>query len=179
MGTSEQRVEMRTLGDSDLEVSAIGLGCNNFGRRVDLDGTRAVVDAAIDAGITLLDTADIYGGGGQRAVPGRGARRPPRPRGARDQVRDGHVGRRRRAGRAAGVACVHPAARSRRRLRRLRTDSIDLYQYHEPDGVTPIYETLGALDELVREGKVRYIGCSNFSASPDRGGRAGGARRMD
>jgi aryl-alcohol dehydrogenase-like predicted oxidoreductase len=151
----------RDLGD--LSVSAVGLGCNNFGRRVDLDGTRAVVDAALDAGVNFLDTADIYGEQGSsetllgEVLKGRrddvvlatkfgmdmGAKGPSaRPRGSRAYIRE-------------AVADS---------LRRLQVDVIDLYQYHRPDGETPIEETLGALDELVKEGKVRYIGCSNFSA---------------
>jgi aryl-alcohol dehydrogenase-like predicted oxidoreductase len=154
-------IPTRRLGDSDLEVSVVGLGCNNFGGRIGAEATRAVLDAALDAGITLLDTADVYGGnGGSETLIGEllGARRErvvlatkfgldmgdgAGPRGSRHYVRQ-----------AAEAS-----------LRRLRTDVIDVYQYHRPDGVTPIEETLGALDELVREGKVRFIGCSNFSAA--------------
>src|SRR5262252_7871559 len=154
----------RSLGDSGLVVSVAGLGCNNFGRRVDLAGTRAVVDAAIDAGITMLDTADIYGDGGAseellgEVLAGR-----------RDQVvlatKFGHAGYDMGYGPAAGAkggrAYIRHAVE--RSLRRLRTDHIDLYQLHTPDPVTPIAETLAALTELVAEGKVRYLGHSNFT----------------
>jgi len=154
----------RPLGDSGLMVSVAGLGCNNFGRRVDLAGTRAVVDAAIDAGITMLDTADIYGDGGAseellgEVLAGR-----------RDQVvlatKFGHAGYDMGYGPAAGAkggrAYIRHAVE--RSLRRLRTDHIDLYQLHTPDPVTPVAETLAALTELVAEGKVRYIGHSNFT----------------
>ena len=150
----------RQLGDSGLTVSVVGLGCNNFRARTSDEHARAVVDAAIDRGITLFDTADIYGGGGgSEELLGEvlGARR--------DQVV---------LATKFGMAMpdAGPEARGSRRyvrkavrdsLRRLRTDWIDLYQYHEPDGVTPIEETVAALDELVREGLVRYVGSSNFS----------------
>jgi aryl-alcohol dehydrogenase-like predicted oxidoreductase len=149
----------RQLGDSGLTVSVVGLGCNNFRSRANDDDARAVIDEAIDSGITLFDTADIYGGGGGSeeligealgarrdqvvlatkfgmAMPGAG----PEARGSRRYIRN--------AVRAS--------------LKRLRTDWIDLYQYHEPDGRTPLDETLAALDELVREGLVRNIGSSNF-----------------
>ncbi len=150
----------RPLGDSGLDVAVVGLGCNNFGRRVDLEGTRAVVDAAISEGVTFLDTADIYGGSGAseellgQVLEGR-----------RDQVvlatkfgMDMHDGKGPR-GSAAYIRDAFEAS-----CRRLRTDVIDFYWYHTPDGETPIAETLGALDELVRAGKVRAIGASNFSA---------------
>jgi aryl-alcohol dehydrogenase-like predicted oxidoreductase len=150
----------RPLGDSGLTVTAVGLGCNNFGRRVDLDGARAVVDAALAEGVTFLDTADIYGGGGAseellgQVLEGR-----------RDQVvlatkfgMDMGDGRGPRGSRAY----VHNAIDAS--LKRLRTDTIDYYWYHEPDGVTPMLETLEALHDLVRAGKVRAIGASNFSA---------------
>jgi aryl-alcohol dehydrogenase-like predicted oxidoreductase len=153
-------VATRPLGDSGLEVSALGLGCNNFGRRVDLDGTRAVLDAALEVGVTFFDTADIYGTGQSEELLGKalGGRRDEvvlatkfgmdmhdgkGPRGSRDYIRQ-------------AVAAS---------LQRLGTDVIDFYWYHTPDGETPIAETLGALDELVRAGTVRAIGASNFSAS--------------
>jgi aryl-alcohol dehydrogenase-like predicted oxidoreductase len=150
----------RPLGDSGLSVSTIGLGCNNFGRRVDLQGTRAVVDAAIAEGVTFFDTADIYGGsGGSEELLGEVLG------GRRDQIvlaskfgMDMHDGKGPR-GSAQYVRDAFEAS-----CRRLRTDVIDYYWYHRPDGVTPIAETLGALDELVRAGKVRAIGASNFSA---------------
>lgn len=150
----------RPLGESGLQVSVVGLGCNNFGRRVDLEGTRAVVDAALEQGITFLDTADIYGGAGAseellgQVLEGR-----------RDQVvlatkfgMDMGDGKGPRGSREY----VHQAVQAS--LRRLRTDVIDYYWYHQPDGVTPVQETLAALDELVQAGKVRAIGASNFSA---------------
>ncbi len=154
----------RSLGDCGLMVSVTGLGCNNFGRRVDLEGTRAVVDAAIDVGITMFDTADIYGGGGAseellgEVLAGR-----------RDQVvlatKFGHQGADMSYGPAAGAKGGRSYIRRavERSLRRLRTDYLDLYQLHTPDPVTPVAETLAALTELVAEGKVRYLGNSNFA----------------
>src|SRR3954471_11471730 len=150
----------RSLGDSGIEVSVLGLGCNNFGRRVDLEGTRLVVDAALDVGVDFLDTADIYGGAGTSeellgvALDGRRDRVVLATKFGMD-MGDGKGPR----GSAAYVRDAVDAS-----LRRLRTDHVDVYWYHEPDGVTPIQETLGALDELVRAGKVRAIGCSNFDA---------------
>jgi aryl-alcohol dehydrogenase-like predicted oxidoreductase len=154
----------RPLGNSGLVVSVVGLGCNNFGRRLDVGRTRAVVDAALDAGVTLLDTAETYGGRGQseellgEVLAGR-----------RDQVvlatkfgsQGGDMGYGPAAGAKGGRAYIRRAVEHS--LRRLRTDYIDLYQLHTPDPVTPIEETLAALTELVRAGKVRYIGHSNFS----------------
>ncbi|HEX7660061.1 MAG TPA: aldo/keto reductase [Pseudonocardiaceae bacterium] len=154
----------RTLGDSGLQVSVVGLGCNNFGRRLDVDQTRSVVDAAIDAGITLLDTSDTYGenSGSERflgqALAGR-----------RDRVvlatkfgnQNNDLGYGPAAGAKGGRAYIRRAVEES--LRRLRTDYIDLYQLHTPDPVTPIAETLAALNELVSEGKVRYIGHSNLT----------------
>ncbi|HZJ26124.1 MAG TPA: aldo/keto reductase [Acidimicrobiia bacterium] len=155
----------RPLGDSGLMVSVLGLGGNNFGGRVtDVDQTRAVVHAALDAGVNLIDTADIYGNaGGSESQLGEvlGRRRD-------DVVLATKFGMDMR-----GANGVDWEARGSRRylrraaeasLRRLRTDWIDLYQYHAPDGVTPIEETVDALDELVREGKVRYTGSSNLAA---------------
>jgi len=151
------------LGDSGLLVSKVGLGCNNFGRRVDAAGTQAVVDAAIDSGITLFDTADIYGTGESETLLGQVLK------GRRDQVvlatKFGHVsgdmGYPAAAGAKGGRAYIRRAVEAS--LKRLDTDYIDLYQIHTPDPVTPIAETLAALDELVKEGKVRYLGHSNFS----------------
>lgn len=168
----------RPVGDSGLEVSVVGLGANNFGRRLDREGTRAVVDAALQNGVTFLDTADIYGGAGASEEllgqvlecrrdqvvlatkfgmdmgDGKG------PRGSRDYVRQ-----------AAEAS-----------LRRLRTDVIDYYWYHQPDDVTPVQETLEALGELIQAGKVRAIGASNFSAEQlqeaDRVAREGGLTRF-
>ncbi|WP_405676992.1 aldo/keto reductase [Streptomyces sp. NBC_00048] len=153
-----------SLGSSGLQVSAVGLGCNNFGGRLDAQATRAVVDAALDAGITLLDTADIYGGlGGSESHLGQALK------GRRDQVvlatKFGFAGMDMKYGPAAGArgsrAYIRRAVEES--LRRLGTDHIDLYQLHSPDPVTPIAETLAALTELVAEGKVRYIGHSNLT----------------
>ena len=154
----------RSLGNSGLTVSAAGLGCNNFGRRLDVAATRAVVDAALEAGITLLDTADTYGGSGlSEEILGEVLA------GRRDQVvlatKFGHqssdLGYGPAAGAKGGRGYIRRAVEHS--LRRLRTDYIDLYQIHTPDPVTPVEETLAALGELVRDGKVRYIGHSNFS----------------
>jgi aryl-alcohol dehydrogenase-like predicted oxidoreductase len=153
----------RSLGRSGLLVSVAGLGGNNFGRRLDVDATRAVVDAAIDAGITLLDTADSYGAGRSEEILGEVLT------GRRDQVvlatKFGHRGADLGYGAAAGAKggrgyIMRAVERS---LRRLRTDYIDLYQIHTPDPATPIEETLAALSDLVTQGKVRYLGHSNFS----------------
>jgi aryl-alcohol dehydrogenase-like predicted oxidoreductase len=153
-------METRRLGDSEVEVSVVGLGCNQLGRRVDLEGTRALVDAALDSGITFFDTADIYGGAGRseellgEALAGR-----------RDSVVIGtKFGMDMGDGKGPRGSAGYIRNAIEASLRRLRTDVIDLYQYHEPDGVTPIEETLGALDELVRAGKVRAVGCSKFDA---------------
>ncbi|MBT2468306.1 aldo/keto reductase [Streptomyces sp. ISL-66] len=152
------------LGSSGLQVSAIGLGCNNFGGRLDARATRSVVDAALDAGITLLDTADIYGGrGGSETHLGEALK------GRRDQVVlaskfgfDGvDMGYGPAAGSRGGRAYVRRAVEES--LRRLQTDHIDLYQLHSPDPAVPVAETLAALTELVAEGKIRYFGHSNFS----------------
>jgi aryl-alcohol dehydrogenase-like predicted oxidoreductase len=154
----------RPLGNSGLVVSVVGLGCNNFGGRLDTADTRAVVDAAIEEGITLFDTSDTYGGqGGSESILGEVLE------GRRDKVvlatKFGHqkadMGYGPAAGGKGGRSYIRRAVTES--LRRLRTDYIDLYQLHTPDPVTPIEETLAALDELVTEGKVRYIGHSNFS----------------
>ena len=162
----DDAVPTRRLGSSGLLVSAVGLGCNNFGRTgtvtASLEGTTAVLDAALDAGVTFLDTADIYGAepGLSETLMGESLR------GRRDRVvlatKFGH----------SAVDVGIPGAKGSRAyirraveasLERLRTDWIDLYQLHTPDPGTPIEETLDALTDLVREGKVRYIGHSNFS----------------
>src|SRR5829696_1582171 len=150
----------RRLGTSELHVTVVGLGCNNFGGRIDEAASRAVIDAALDAGVTFFDTADVYGNrGGSEEIIGRLLA------GRRDEVvlatKFGHDlgdGETARGGRAYIRKTIDAS------LRRLQTDRVDLYQYHRPDGVTPIEETLGALDELVQEGKVRAIGSSNFTA---------------
>jgi aryl-alcohol dehydrogenase-like predicted oxidoreductase len=154
-------MRMRALGRGGPEVSVVGLGTNNFGMRVDYEGTVAVIDAALEHGITLFDTADIYGQGMSedfigRALEGRRDRvliatkfgkamdeNPSESRGSRDYIRRAIEGS----------------------LRRLRTDAIDVYQMHEPDPSTPIDETLAALHELVQEGTVRFIGSSNYTAA--------------
>ena len=139
----------------------VGLGCNNFGGRIDEAASRAVIDAALDAGVTFFDTADVYGNrGGSEEVIGRALA------GRRDQVvlatKFGHdMGDEDRA--RGGRPYLRKAIEAS--LRRLQTDRIDLYQYHLPDGVTPVEETLGALHELVQEGKVRAIGSSNFTGA--------------
>lgn len=158
----------RPLGDSGLVVSVVGLGCNNLGRPMTrtqtLEGSQAVVDAAVDAGITLFDVADIYGG-----TPGLSEETLGRClEGRRDDVligtkfgMDMHGANGPDFGARGSRRYIRRAVEAS--LRRLKTDYIDLYQYHRPDGVTPIEETLAALDELVREGKIRYIGSSNFA----------------
>jgi aryl-alcohol dehydrogenase-like predicted oxidoreductase len=147
-------METRTIGS--FEVSVVGLGCNNFGMRIGRAETKAVVDAALDAGINFFDTADIYGGAKSETYLGKalGTRR--------DEIvlatkfgapYEGHEG-------GASAAYIRTAVEDS--LTRLGTDRIDLYQLHFPDKKTPIAETLGTLVELVTEGKVREIGCSNF-----------------
>jgi aryl-alcohol dehydrogenase-like predicted oxidoreductase len=161
-------VPSRRVGASGLLVSAVGLGCNNFGRagtRTEtLEGTREVLDAAIDAGVTFLDTADMYGKdpGLSESLMGEALR------GRRDRVvlatKFGHSGRDMGfpvVGAKASRSYVRRAVEAS--LTRLQTDWIDLYQLHTPDPETPIEETLDVLDDLVREGKVRYIGHSNLS----------------
>src|SRR5690348_6671241 len=154
----------RPLGQSGLLVSVVGLGCNNFGGRIDTDAARAVVDAAIDAGLTLFDTSDTYGGGGgsERALGEiLGSRRDQVVLATKFGGRGVDLGYGPAAGAKGGRAYIRRAVTGS--LRRLRTDYIDLYQLHVPDPVTPVEETLAALHELVAEGKVRYIGHSNFS----------------
>src|SRR3954454_19195228 len=147
----------RQLGDSGLSVSVVGLGCNNFGRRIDLEATRAVVDAALDEGVTLFDTSDSYGDSEELlgdVLEGRGD----------DVVLATKFGSSLRGANGADWGARGSRRYIRRAversLRRLHTDWIDLYQIHRPDPLTPIEETLAALDELVREGKVRYLGSS-------------------
>jgi aryl-alcohol dehydrogenase-like predicted oxidoreductase len=151
----------RSLGEGGPEVSVVGLGCNNFGGRVGSEGTRAVVDAALDSGVTLFDTADVYGErGGSETLLGEALE------GRRDEVvLATKFGNPMGDGEAARGSRAYVRRALEASLRRLRTDWIDLYQYHRPDGVTPIEETLGALDELVEEGKLRHAGSSNLSAA--------------
>ena len=154
-------MEIRNLGTSGLRVSAIGLGCNNFGGRIGLEATRAVIHTAFDLGITLFDTADVYGErGGSETAMGEvmGDRRKDivlatkfcMPMGDGDGMKGGS--------RRYIMTAVEAS------LRRLKTDWIDLYQLHSVDPLTPIEETLRALDDLVRAGKVRYVGCSNLKS---------------
>jgi aryl-alcohol dehydrogenase-like predicted oxidoreductase len=152
-------MEFRSVGRSGLRVSLAGLGCNNFGRRIDEEATQAVVDEALDAGITLFDTADIYGNHLSEEFLGRalGSRRDAvivatkfgMPMG------DGPY--------AAGGSRRYVMRAVEASLRRLDTEYIDLYQMHAPDPTTPIEETLEALTDLVHQGKVRYLGSSNFA----------------
>lgn len=149
-------VETRTIGS--FEVSVVGLGCNNFGMRIGRKETEAVVGAALDAGITLFDTADIYGGNKSETYLGAalGARRDEIVLASKFGVPyEGHEG-------GASAAYIRIAVEDS--LSRLGTDHIDLYQLHFPDPKTPLAETIGALSELVAEGKIREFGCSNFSA---------------
>ena len=155
-------MEQRNLGKSGLGVSAVGLGCNNFGGRIDLAATRKVVHKALDLGITFFDEADTYGD----------------PRGSSEACLGEILDDRRKdialatkfarpmdaAGRFQGASRHYIIAEVEASLRRLKTDWIDLYQQHQPDPLTPIEETLRALDDLVRQGKVRYLGCSTLPA---------------
>ena len=151
---------MRTRKLGPLTVSVVGLGCNNFGGRIDEEATRAVVDAALDAGVTFFDTADIYGNhGGSEELLGRALR------GRRDDVvlatkfgKEMGDGAERRGSRSYIRAALEAS------LHRLQTEVIDLYQHHEEDTETPLEETIGALDELVAEGKIRAYGTSNYRA---------------
>ena len=148
-------MQLMTMGDSELRVSRVGLGCNNFGGRLDLEGTRAVVEAALDAGITFFDTADIYGGGDSERFLGEIlARRRDRVVLATKFGMGGGGGSREYVRRAIGES-----------LERLQTEYVDLHYYHRPDGVTPIAETMAALTELVEAGTVRNIGISNVDAA--------------
>jgi aryl-alcohol dehydrogenase-like predicted oxidoreductase len=159
-GRGMDAMELRRLGTSGLKVSEIGLGCNNFGMRLDQAGSTAVVEAALEAGVTLFDTADIYGGSQSEVMLGKAlgthrkdvviATKFAGPMGKRPDQRGGS--------RRYVTAAVEAS------LTRLGTDYIDLYQMHMPDRDTPIEETLDALDDLVRAGKVRYIGNSNFTS---------------
>jgi aryl-alcohol dehydrogenase-like predicted oxidoreductase len=152
-------MDYRRLGSSGLKVSEVGLGCNNFGMRIGQDETNAVVGACLDAGITLFDTADVYGGSKSEVMLGEAlkgkrheivlATKFAMPMGKNPDQRGGS--------RRYVMSAVEAS------LKRLATDYIDLYQMHAPDADTPVEETLGALDDLVRQGKVRYIGNSNFT----------------
>lgn len=154
-------MQQRSLGDSGLRVSLVGLGCNNFGRRIDYAASRPVVHKALDLGITLFDTADAYrspiGGSEEFLGQALGARR-------KDIVLATKVGMPLDEGGLRGGSRRTIIAGVEASLRRLNTDWIDLYQQHQPDPLTPIEDTLRAFDDLVRHGKVRYIGCSNMRA---------------
>jgi aryl-alcohol dehydrogenase-like predicted oxidoreductase len=154
---NEELMEKRRIGS--LEVPVVGLGCNNFGWRIGQDESAAVVNAAMEAGVTFFDTADIYGEGKSEEFLGRalGARRHEVIIATKFGMKLGRIEG------GAKAAYVRKAAEDS--LRRLGTDYIDLYQLHQPDSETPIADTLGALEELVRAGKVREIGCSNFSGA--------------
>lgn len=154
-------MDIRNLGGSGLRVSAVGLGCNNFGQRTDLETSRKVIHKAIDLGITLFDTADIYAGrGGSETVLGEvlGHRRKDIVLATKYAKAMSDDGTKQGASRRYIMTAVEDS------LRRLKTDYIDLYQQHDFDPLTPIEETLRALEDLIRQGKVRYIGCSNFPA---------------
>ena len=153
-------MKRRKIGRSDLDVSVIGLGCNNFGFVADMgvEASRKVIDKAIDSGINFLDTSDSYGTSEDILGEVLGERR-------KKIVLATKFGSKRNAlGEKSGASRGYILAEAEESLRRLRTDYIDLYQIHYPDPNTTIEETLRALDDLVKSGKVRYIGCSNFSA---------------
>jgi aryl-alcohol dehydrogenase-like predicted oxidoreductase len=163
------------LGRSELTVSAVGLGCNNFGRRLDRAGTCAVIDAALDAGVTFLDTADTYGGDGAserligEALAGRRDRVVLATKFGMDRGDDSGEPRGSRAYARRSLEAS---------LERLRTDRVDLLYYHEPDRVTPLAETLAALAELADEGKIRAFGVSNLDATQLREAAAIGDPRL-
>ncbi|MBD3649427.1 MAG: aldo/keto reductase [Pseudomonadales bacterium] len=173
-------MEYRNLGCTGLKVSVVGIGCNNFGRRCDEATTAAVVDAALDAGINFFDTADVYGPGGlSEEYLGKALKGKDRSQiiiATKFAMQMGEGDLMRGASRRYIMNAVEDS------LRRLYTDYIDLYQQHAPDSDTPIEETLRALDDLIRDGKVRYIGNSNFSgwqiADADWTARANGLNRF-
>jgi aryl-alcohol dehydrogenase-like predicted oxidoreductase len=154
-------LKFRNLGSSGLLVSEIGLGCNNFGMRLDAEGSRKVIHKALDLGITLFDTADVYGNkGGSETLIGEilGPRRKDIVLATKFAMPMDEKGKEKGASRTYIMRAVEAS------LKRLKTDWLDLYQQHRPDVFTPIDETLRALDDLIRQGKVRYIGNSNFSS---------------
>jgi aryl-alcohol dehydrogenase-like predicted oxidoreductase len=154
-------MQIRNLGGSGLRVSAVGLGCNNFGQRTDLETSRKVIHRALDLGVTLFDTADIYAGmGGSETVLGTvlGDRRKDVVLATKFSKPMAADGTKQGASRRYIMSALEAS------LKRLKTDYIDLYQQHDYDPATPLEETLRALDDLVRQGKVRYIGNSNFPA---------------
>jgi aryl-alcohol dehydrogenase-like predicted oxidoreductase len=156
-------MQHRNLGSSSLRVSIVGLGCNNFGGRIDLEATRKVVDKAIETGITLFDTADAYGepkGGSEECLGAiLSTRRKQIVLASKCGLPMDESGTRQGASRRYITQAIEAS------LKRLRTDWIDLYQIHRPDPKTPIEETMRTLQDLIQQGKVRHIGCSNFSAA--------------
>jgi aryl-alcohol dehydrogenase-like predicted oxidoreductase len=166
-----QAMNMKTRKIGSLDATVVGLGCNNFGTRIDASATARVVHAALDSGVRFFDTADIYGGGRSEEFLGRalGDRR-------REVVIATKFGKPMPDG-ARGAAPSYVRSAAEASLRRLGSGVIDLYQLHEPDPSVPIEETLGALQDLVREGKVREIGCSNVSAAQLRESASGAAGR--
>jgi aryl-alcohol dehydrogenase-like predicted oxidoreductase len=151
----------RIGGPNGFDISVVGMGCNAFGRRLDEETSRPVIHAALDAGITFFDTAEIYGDGLSEEFIGRALE------GRRDEIilatkfglRTINVPGKARGSRANAMAAIDKS------LKRLGTDHIDLYQFHMPDPTTPIAETLEAMNDMVKAGKVRLIGCSNFSSA--------------
>ncbi len=169
------RMRQNPLGRSGLTVSAVGLGCNNFGRRLDLAGARAVIDAALDAGITHIDTADSYGGdGASERMIGEvlGDRRDRVVLATKFGMRRGDDSGEPRGSRAYVRRSIDGS------LDRLRTDRVDLFYYHAPDGITPPAETIGALAELADEGKIRAYGVSNVDVAQLRESAAAGDDRL-
>ena len=155
-------METRNIGTSSLKVSLVGIGCNNFGVRIDREQSRAVIHKALDLGITLFDTADVYGNrGGSETIMGEdlGPRRKDIVLATKFGLPMDQEGKLQGGSRSYIMSAVEAS------LKRLRTDWIDLYQYHRPDPKTPLEETLRALDDLVKAGKVRFIGCSNMPAA--------------
>jgi aryl-alcohol dehydrogenase-like predicted oxidoreductase len=152
-------MKLRNLGQSGLLVSTVGLGCNNFGWRADLAQTKAIIHKALDVGITFFDTADSYGPSEEFIGETLGPRRPDVVLATKFSSPLDQSGMRQGASRRYIMRAVEAS------LGRLKTDWIDLYQLHWPDPKTPIEETLRALDDLIKQGKVRYIGCSNLSAA--------------
>jgi aryl-alcohol dehydrogenase-like predicted oxidoreductase len=151
----------RNLGRSGLRVSLVGLGCNNFGGRIDFESARKVIDKAIDSGITLFDTADVYGNrGGSEEVMGQllGDRRKQIVLATKFGMVMDEAGIKKGGSRRYIIEAIEAS------LKRLKTDWIDLYQIHRFDPLTPIDETLRTLEDLISQGKVRYIGCSNFAS---------------
>jgi aryl-alcohol dehydrogenase-like predicted oxidoreductase len=168
------QIRQNQLGRSGLMVSCVGLGCNNFGRRLDREGTRRVIDAALDVGITLLDTADVYGGGGEsERLIGEllGDRRDRVVLATKFGMDMGD-------GTEARGAPEYVRRAVRASLERLRADRIDLYYYHRPEGITPLVETLGTLAELADEGTIRAYGVSNVDADQLREAAAAGDPRL-